>query len=98
MADADRIRVEVVYALADSQTLIAVSIPLEASVSDAIGLSGILSQHPEIDLAINAVGIFGRSVSLRAQPVAGDRIEIYRPLSADPKQSRLARVGRKRGK
>jgi putative ubiquitin-RnfH superfamily antitoxin RatB of RatAB toxin-antitoxin module len=98
MAEAARIEVAVAYALADAQSVITVSIPAGATVADAIALSGIVTRHPEINLASNAVGIFGRRVSLSAQPAEGDRIEIYRRLIADPKQSRLARVRKKRGK
>ena len=95
MAEAERIAVEVAYALPVRQTVIAVSIPPGSNVSDAITLSGIVGIHPEIDLQTNPIGIFGRRVALSARPVAGDRIEIYRPLSADPKQSRLKRARKK---
>ncbi len=91
MADAARIDVEVVYALANSCTSINLSLPAGATVANAIALSGIAALHPEIDPGAGAVGIFGRRVSLSTQPAAGDRIEIYRPLAADPKQSRRAK-------
>jgi putative ubiquitin-RnfH superfamily antitoxin RatB of RatAB toxin-antitoxin module len=92
MAEAGHIVVEVVYALPDHQTVIAVSIPPDACVADAIAASGIIGLHPEIELTPVAAGIFGRRVTLASRPVAGDRIEIYRPLVADPRQSRRARV------
>lgn len=98
MADARCLEVEVVYALPDRQTVIAVSLPADACVADAIAHSGILAIYPEIDLRSSAVGIFGRRVTLSAQPVEGDRIEIYRPLPADPKQARLKRVRKKRAR
>lgn len=94
MADAGRIEVEVAYALPDQQTVIAVSVAADACVADAIAASGIVERHPEIGTA-PSVGIFGRSVTLAARPRAGDRIEIYRPLAADPKQLRRARVRKK---
>jgi putative ubiquitin-RnfH superfamily antitoxin RatB of RatAB toxin-antitoxin module len=98
MAEARRIAVEVAYALPDRQTVIAVSLPVDASVADAIAQSGILAIHPEIDLRSSAVGIFGRRAALSARPLAGDRIEIYRPLPADHKQARHKRVRKKRAR
>jgi putative ubiquitin-RnfH superfamily antitoxin RatB of RatAB toxin-antitoxin module len=92
MTDPAHIEVEVAYALRDHQTVIAVTIAPDASVSDAIAASGIIGRHPEIELTPIVAGIFGRRVTLAARPVAGDRIEIYRPLVAEPKQSRRARV------
>jgi putative ubiquitin-RnfH superfamily antitoxin RatB of RatAB toxin-antitoxin module len=96
MPEAGHITVEVVYALPDRHTVIAVSIPPDACVADAIAASGILGRHPEIGLTPIVAGIFGRRVTHATRPVAGDRIEIYRPLLADPKQSRRARVRRKK--
>lgn len=98
MADIPHIDVEVAYALAHLQTVIAVSVPAGATVADAIALSGMAACHPEIETVMGAVGIFGRRVPLSAQPEAGDRIEIYRPLVADPKQLRQARARKKRVK
>lgn len=63
------------------------------SVRDAIAQSGLLEQHPEIDLTVNRVGIFGRLCSLDTIPRHGDQIEIYRPLVADPKKARRKRAG-----
>lgn len=90
--------VEVVYALPERQTIIEVKVPVDATVADAIKHSGILFTHPEIDLPTIAVGIFSKRAELSAHPSAGDRIEIYRPLLAEPKQSRHARVRKKRAK
>jgi putative ubiquitin-RnfH superfamily antitoxin RatB of RatAB toxin-antitoxin module len=98
MVEEGRIAVEVAYALPDRQTVIVVMMPADASIADAITRSGILVIHPEIDLQSAAVGIYGRRMPLSARPVAGDRIEIYRPLLADPKQSRLKRVRKKRNR
>jgi putative ubiquitin-RnfH superfamily antitoxin RatB of RatAB toxin-antitoxin module len=98
MAEQGRIAVEVAYALPDRQTVIAVTIPPDACIADAITRSGILAIHPEIDLQSAAVGIFGRRVPPSTRPAAGDRIEIYRPLLADPKQSRLKRARKKRNR
>ncbi|WP_232821160.1 RnfH family protein [Oceanimonas marisflavi] len=86
------IQVEVVYALPDRQTVLSLRVPPEATVREIIEQSGMLQQFPEIDLEQNAVGIFSRQVKL-GQPVhEGDRIEIYRPLLADPKEIRRRRA------
>ena len=95
MGEAGEIAVEVVYAVPGACSSILVRLPAGASVADVIALSGIVSVHQEIDPASNPVGIFGLRVDLSTQPVAGDRIEIYRPLIADPKQSRRARGANK---
>jgi uncharacterized protein len=88
MENADKIEVEVCYALPAEQTVLKVKIDAGQTAGDAIALSGILNQHPEIDLAVNKVGVFGKLVRLDAPLQPGDRVEIYRPLIADPKESR----------
>ena len=90
-----QIRVEVAYVTSQQQTVI----PLQASsgitVAQAIALSGIDQHHPEIDLATQAVGIFGERTTLERVLRDGDRVEIYRPLQADPKQARRRRAASK---
>lgn len=86
------LRIEVVYALADEQQVISLSVPAGATVREAIERSGILQQWPEIDLARNKVGRWNRVVELDEPVNSGDRIEIYRPLLIDPKASRRARA------
>jgi len=86
------IKVEVVYALAHEQTLLSVEIPQGTTLGDAIKLSGMLEKHPDIDLAINKVGIFGKLSKLDTLLRERDRIEIYRPLIADPKEVRRKRA------
>jgi len=88
------IAVEVCYAppLPGALSLIAVEVEAGATVADAIRTSGVLARHPEIDLASNKVGIFGKLTSLDGAVSAQDRIEIYRPLTADPKVARQLRV------
>ena len=85
------INIEVVYALRDEQWLCKQSVPAETTVTDAIRLSGILDKYPEINLAVNKVGIFGKLVKPDTLLRAKDRIEIYRPLQADPKEARKKR-------
>ena len=89
-----RIRVEVAYALRDRQVLLAGDLEVGCTVEQAIRRSGILEAFPEIDVARARVGIFGREVSLDAQMRDGDRVEIYRPLIADPKDARRERAQR----
>jgi hypothetical protein len=88
----DEIRVEVVYALPARQRLLTIRVPAGTSVAEAVRHSGILNEFPEIDLARVSVGIFSRRVSLEHVLRADDRIEIYRPLLADPKSARRARA------
>lgn len=89
-----RIVVEVVYATPELQVLETVELRSGATVAQAISASGLLARFPEIDLARQAVGIFGARVR-PTDPVAhGDRVEIYRPLQADPKEMRRRRARR----
>ncbi len=92
MAANDMLSVEVAYALVDHQTLLSVQVPKGATVREAIERSGILDSHPEIDLSSNKVGVFGKLAKLDATLREGDRVEIYRPLIADPKEVRKLRA------
>ena len=86
------LRVEVVYALPGEQTVVAVELGPGATVSQAIIASGVLERHPEIDLAAADLGVWGERVGRDYCVSDGDRIEIYRPLIADPKTMRRQRV------
>ena len=86
------ISVEVVYALPQKQEVLSLKIRSGALVSEAIARSGILRDFPEIDLASAKVGIYGKQVKLDAMLRDKDRIEIYRPLIADPKEIRRKRA------
>lgn len=88
------IKIEVAYALPDKQTLLAISVAEGTTVKQGVELSGILQQYAELDLQKNAVGIFGKRVlQIDQQELQdGDRIEIYRPLQADPKEVRRRRA------
>ncbi len=77
-------KVSVVYADASIQKWIHIDVPEETSAAQAIELSGLLKQFPEIDLEENRFGIFGRVVKAEQQLKEGDRLEIYRPITADP--------------
>ncbi len=75
----------VCYAEADRQLWMRFEVPDGSNVETAIELSGILKQYPEIDLSKQKVGIFGKLAKLDAEVKEGDRIEIYRQITADPK-------------
>lgn len=91
-SDEKLIHVEVVYALPYIQKVIRLTVTPDTQVQDIIEQSGVLEQHPEIDLKQNKVGVFSRNVRLDATVHDGDRIEIYRPLLADPKDIRRKRA------
>lgn len=95
---ASTILVEVAYAPPGKPTHRRVRLPSGSTVGDAIRACGLLNRCPEIDLSCNRVGIFGRLVPLDSPLRDGDRVEIYRPLNADPKEVRRRRAasGKKR--
>ena len=86
------IMVEVAYALPHEQLIIPITMPPEVNAEAAIAASGILDKFPEIDLSVNQIGIFGKLSKLDAPLRNLDRIEIYRPLIADPKEVRKQRA------
>jgi putative ubiquitin-RnfH superfamily antitoxin RatB of RatAB toxin-antitoxin module len=88
--------VEVAYALPQEQALLSVSVPMGATVREAIERSGVLARFPDIDLGRHSVGVFGRLVELDDTLREHDRVEIYRPLAADPKEMRRQRARRSR--
>lgn len=87
-----RLRVEVVYALRDEQALVTLEVEEGTTVRGAIERSGLLARFPDIELKRGCVGIFGEPAQLNAQLGDGDRVEIYRPLIADPKEARRERA------
>lgn len=92
MVSDNKIKVEVAFARPDNQLILEVEVPAEATVEEAIKLSGVLEKFPEIDLAVNKVGVFGKLTKLANTLREGDRIEIYRKLIADPKEVRRRRA------
>lgn len=88
----ERLQVEVVYASQDKQSCIPLSMPIKSTVEEAITCSGILFLFPEIDLAVQRIGIFSQPCRLEDSIKEGDRIEIYRRLSIDPKEVRRAKA------
>ena len=87
-----RLRVEVVYALPAEQVLIALEVEEGTTVAQAVEQSGILARFPESRPTLGNVGIFGKPVSPDAPVQEGDRVELYRPLVADPKAARRERA------
>jgi len=92
MDNADKIPVEVAYALAERQLILGLDVAPDTTLEAVIRASGILDKFPEIDLDKNKVGIFGKPGKLGDTLHAGDRVEIYRPLIADPKEVRKQRA------
>lgn len=88
----EKIYVELVYALPAEQMLLKSEVPKGATIAEAIKLSGILDKFPEIDLEKGKFGIFGKLSKLDTVLREKDRIEIYRPLIADPKEVRRKRA------
>ena len=88
--------VEVVYALPQGEDAVKVRLPPGATAAEAVRASGILSRHPEIDLARNKLGVYGAAVEPAARLADGDRVEIYRPLALDPKEARRRRALKRR--
>ena len=86
------IMVEVAYALPNQQLIIPVQVAPEANAKAAIQKSGILKKFPEIDLGVNQIGVFGKLIRLDTPLRNLDRVEIYRPLIADPKEVRKQRA------
>jgi putative ubiquitin-RnfH superfamily antitoxin RatB of RatAB toxin-antitoxin module len=89
MAD---IRVQVCYARPDRQFLLELKVPEGTTLQTAVERSGLLLHAPEINLSQNKTGIYGKARPLDTVLREHDRIEIYRPLIADPKESRRRRA------
>ena len=88
--------IEVCYAQPGEETLLAIELPEGATVRQALEASGILGRFPQINLAQQKVGVFGKLKPLDAVLADHDRVEIYRPLIIDPKAARQRRVEKTR--
>jgi uncharacterized protein len=84
--------VGVCYAEAERQLWLRLEVPDDSTVQQAIELSGVLKQYPHIDLTVQKVGIFGKMAKLDTPVKEGDRVEIYRKITADPQQVQRRRV------
>ena len=88
----EQIHVEVVYALQNRQKSVSVQLAAGTTVRDAVERSGLIAEFPEIDLAVNKFGIWNKLAKADAALRDKDRVEIYRPLIADPKEVRRQRA------
>jgi putative ubiquitin-RnfH superfamily antitoxin RatB of RatAB toxin-antitoxin module len=86
------VNIEVAYALENKQTLLTLTLDEGTTLTRAIEISGILELYPHINLATDKTGIFGKIAKLDTILRDKDRVEIYRPLIADPKQVRKERA------
>jgi uncharacterized protein len=86
--------VEVAYALEKKQTLLELEVDEGTTLKQAIDLSGIIDIYPQINLTKDKTGIFGKIAKLDTVLREKDRVEIYRPLIADPKQVRKERAAK----
>ena len=86
--------VEVAYALPDKQSLVSLDVEEGTTIKEAIEASGVLDTYDQIDLTIDKVGIFSKFATLDTVLREKDRVEIYRPLIADPKKVRKERAAR----
>jgi putative ubiquitin-RnfH superfamily antitoxin RatB of RatAB toxin-antitoxin module len=84
--------IEVAYATPAEQPVVPLTVPAGSTLRSAVLQSGLLQRFPEIDLERCRVGVFGRLRRLDEPVEDGDRVEIYRPLLADPKEARRQRA------
>ncbi len=88
----ETINVEVAYALPEKQVIRALNVDAGTTIGEAIVQSGIMMDFPELELENAKVGIFGKVAPMTKVLSDGDRVEIYRPLIADPKEVRRKRA------
>lgn len=94
---AENIMIQVVYALPEGQELLSCSLPAGATLQEALQASGLLARHG-LSLETSKFGIYGKQVRPDVVLRDRDRVEIYRPLIADPKEMRKARVAEKKAR
>jgi uncharacterized protein len=96
MSGKQTIHVEVAYALPHVQRIVPLELPEGATVHEAVQASALDKQFPELDLATVDLGVFGKVIRKPEEEklAEGDRIEIYRPLIADPKEVRKQRAAK----
>ena len=93
MASSKLVQVEVCWASPERQVLKSLTVPPSSTIRDVLQVSGLLEEVPQIDLAKLDVGVFSERRNLTDRVRDGDRIEVYRPLIADPKEVRRRRAG-----
>lgn len=90
----EMINIEVVYGLPNKQVLLSVPVPVGSTIETCIKISGITKHFPDIIVSEAKVGIFSQAATLATIIKEGERIEIYRPLIADPKEMRKLRAAK----
>ena len=95
MAEQAELQVYVTYALPQNEFIRPLRVPPGTTVGQAIEQSGVLASFPDINLVTQPVGIYGKKKTLETALRDRDRVEIYRPLVADPKDSRRKRAAKK---
>lgn len=85
-------KIEVCYALPAKQEIVTVELSAQAALADAVKASGLIEKHPEISLEEGKFGVYGKICRSDTLLREGDRVEIYRPLIADPKEVRRKRA------
>jgi len=98
MPDEGGIGVEVCYARPDVQAVVALTVPAGTTALDAVKRSGLARRFPELEGAVNPLGVFGKRVADDYVLKDGDRVEILRPLTADPKEARRKRAAKAKQK
>lgn len=93
-----RKRCLVAYATRERQYLWAVDVPLEATIAETIEAARQLADEPDVPWDTASVGIFGQLRTRTDRPAEGDRVELYRPLPSDPRETRRQRVQQARKK
>lgn len=88
----NKIKIEVVYALPYEQLLLKLEVPPQTTIAQAVRLSGLMEKYPEIDLEKGKFGLYGKLSKTDVVLREKDRVEIYRPLIADPKEVRKKRA------
>lgn len=88
----EHVDVQVVFALPQRQEIVALELPTGTTAAQAVEASGLLQRYPDLSLARNKLGIFGKLAKGDTVLRQGDRVEIYRPLIADPKEVRRQRA------
>jgi putative ubiquitin-RnfH superfamily antitoxin RatB of RatAB toxin-antitoxin module len=94
--NADDVEIEVVYALPLTQDITRLRVPVGTTVAEAIERSAVLTRHPEAEVNLKRVAIFGRLATPDTVLRDHDRVEILRPLAIDPKEARRLRVSTRR--
>lgn len=96
MATEPSIAVEVAYAQPDAQHLLRLELPAGSTAGDALIASRLLERCPELQIGEPVLGVWSRKVPAATVLEAGDRVEVYRPLLADPKTVRRRRAAAQR--